>query len=657
MHFQREIVPMEDDEDLELLRLAALKSLNNKKDVPHATKPSKSVEDNRTIPVVSGVRPPNDKYYPIVADTNLVQPNVIHHPASNYLNVGFEKIDLNEQYVPSTLQGPSTFSEYVPFGVPPTMTETPNVQLSPRSAAFVNENINIMKKRRQDGMSPTHSPGRWSRSRSREYRSRRSTSLSPVYPNHSPIHHRHRSISRSPPRKRHSPMPIPQQHRRVSRSRSPRVNYEANAHRSDKRSPPNTHSNRRAKHSPNNRNPVKSWRNHSPHNRLNDLPPTSRRSGSPRVDDSKHRFAQRRRTRSPISNPKQKLEPRQRSPSRSPNRKYPRSNLNSRRRRTPPHKRFQASNGDKPNNSGSRNQAKGNDRNYNSSRRSASPAANRHSRSRSQSNNLRRKSPAKNAITEKSRRSDENEANVEKTKTIEEPKPATETKMEVESNENATKTKTELEMEDELLASTDDEKSDDDDDGIDLFASEESESENEGRFKSSSSKTERNTNVPVVSFSKLGTSAAAPAEILRDLDELQPETNFRESGSRRDNNRHNRNNSRRDNSRRYNNKKFSDRDRERDRDYERDANKNSSGSSSWKSSKGSEVTRKKENELNAENTSEKGEKSERKPILFKQTFQAIDSEPRKRTPEAGESLIFIFEKIQIYLNDISFLLL
>lgn len=82
--------------------------------------------------------------------------------------------------------------------------------------------------------------------------------------------------------------------------------------------------------------------------------------------------------------------------------------------------------------------------------------------------------------------------------------------------------KSEEQLEDELLASTDEEveedaEKSDNEDEIDLFASEESESENEGRFKSNSSKNERPTNSSTLSFSKLG---SASASILLDLNDV-----------------------------------------------------------------------------------------------------------------------------------------
>lgn len=79
---------------------------------------------------------------------------------------------------------------------------------------------------------------------------------------------------------------------------------------------------------------------------------------------------------------------------------------------------------------------------------------------------------------------------------------------------------TDEQLEDELLATTDEEgdpEKSDNEDEIDLFASEESESENEGRFKSNSSKNERPTNSSTLSFSKLGSASASMVLDLNDV--------------------------------------------------------------------------------------------------------------------------------------------
>lgn len=630
---------MEEDEDLELLRLAALKSLK-KENVPVA-KPMNNAVDNHVIPVVGNVRPTLDKFY-TPGEPDRIRPNLIHHPVPPYVSAGFEKMEISDSYLPQRLnphQPAPAFNEYVPFVVAPTVPifdPITNVQLSPRSAAFVYENNKQIIKRRQ-GISPTHSPvpfrkspGRWSRSPSPEnwkYR-RSSKSRSPAYPNHSP-HFRNRSASRSPQRRRNSPQPM---HNRRNRTRSPnaRTNFDGNPHRMERRSPA---PNRRA-NSPVNRHASRTWPGPSTQR---DNGTHLRKSGSPRADE------RRRRTRSPLN---AKSDVRRRTSSRSPNRKYPRTNPNRPPRRTPPGKRFNNSN--KPSHNGPRN------RNHN--QRSGSPSTLQHRRSHSPANQHKRRSPVKNHTEneDNSNKSNEKDVPVERNEQPIDDAPKN------ESNENATNEKTEQRTEDEeLVASSDSENSDDDNnDGIDLFASEESESENEGRFKLSSSTSERKKNAPVVSFSELGkTTTAPPAEVLlRDLDELQTNTNNtqRRGGARRDNDRHNRN--RRDD-RRYNrggdrdreNKDRENRDRERDRDRRdrdrgRDREHESSkpkSSGTWKNSKNEDSNRKKDEPANETNG-----KGDRK--LIKTTVTPVDDkEPKSKSPDAGKLIffsIFFFSK-------------
>lgn len=607
---------MEEEDDLELLRLAALKSLK-KENVP-------AVKDtNNAIPVVSNVRA--NKYYKPI-DDELIQPNLIHHPVPPFGNVVFGGMDMTE-YVPQRLDQ-SNVAPYNEFAAFPQMAINPptNVQLSPRSAAFVYENKQIIKRRQ--GISPAgspvpfrKSPGRWSVSPTAEnWKYRRSQSRSPPYANHA-APFRNRSGSRSPHHRRHSPQPTANTRRNRSRSPASRTNFDTNtAHRSERRSPvPN-----RRMNSPSHRQPPRVRRGHSPQR---DNGSFSRKSGSPRADDATHR---RRRTRSP--NTQAKTEVRRNSLSRSPGRKYPRNS--SKPRRTTPTKRFNNMNiGNKSNHNGVRS------RNHNHSR--PSPAPNR--RSNSPHNHHKRRSPVKSNgrndnAPQKHHENDVECSNSQRSKDPSE-KTANEEKIENESNEDKQKCLTEREIEDKLLASSDSECSDsDNNDGIDLFASEESESENEGRFKSSSSKTERKTTVTTVSFSELGKAAVAPTDaILRDLDELQTGTSHtqRKGAPRGENDRNGRSNTHRDD-RRYNrDREVRDRDRERERDKNRDrtrekergSSRSKSGKVEWKSSKNMDENRKKDEPTGDSGTS----KNEKKPTLFKSTFTSIENETRSKT--------------------------
>lgn len=613
---------MEDDEDLEMLRLAALKSLK-KENVP-AVKPVSKIDVNHVIPVVSNIRPVVEKFYTPGSESEIVQPNIIHHPVPPYVNTGFEKMDINETYVPQRLNPPPLpppvvvpFNEYNPYVIAPSganADSTTNVQLSPRSAAFVYENKQIIKRRRN--ISPAHSPvpfrqspGRWSRSPSQEsWKYHRSNSRSPTYPNHSP-HYRNRTISRSPQRRRHSPQPT---HSRRNRSRSPipRNNFDGNAHRSERRSPvPNT---RRGNNSSPNRHVSRQWtRENGVH---------GRKSGSPRIDDTNHR---RRRTRSPITNKNTNLNIKRRTASRSPNRKNPRINSN-RPRRTPP-KRFNNTNGRSGN---------GNTRNRNHNRQTGSPLLNQH-KPHSPQNHHKRKSPIRNNMENgeiANRHSEKEPTLVRHDESVEE---STVTKMEeIKPSENLSQEKTEQELEDQLLASSESENSDNESDGIDLFASEESESENEGRFKLSSSKSERKPNGPTVSFSELGKTTTAPADVLlRDLDEMKTDTlNSNRRGGvgvgRRENNRN-----RRDD-RRFNRDRDRDRenrDRNRDRDRERDRVRNRS--------------RGRESESNKNRTDSTQAKNDKKSTVYKSSVTGVDSETRIKTPDGGKIQYINFENL------------
>lgn len=623
---------MEDDDDLEVLRLMALKTLHKKENAPTqqpknlppppphqqqpAAHPPINVMVNNTIPVLNNVRPPmGNNFYPTMDPT---KSNIIHHTVPPFVNSGFEKMDINEPYVPQRIH-PSLhpfngFQNYVPSSTTTTTTAIgePNVQLSPRTAAFVLANKETIERRRI--VSPElyrKSPCRWSRSPSSDsWKFRRSVSRSPSYHNHSP-NIRNRLVT-PPPRRRHSPTAL---HNRKSRSRSPisRNQHENNYHRAEKRSP-----NRNRGNAPpyNNRNERK-FRGHEPH-RCGDI---VRKSNSPRTDDPNHRN-NKRRTQSPLNS---KLDVKKRSTSRSPNRRYPRNNnLNLRRgRRSPPQpgKRFNP-NDNRQNNTNARN------RNYNT-RRSASPSMNRRNESRTPPNQQKQTMSTKNE-DELTKKPAENESKSKRNENTEMNDETSNKKSDTETATNVPRGKTEQDIEDELLESERDDNSDsdNDDDGIDLFASEDSESENEGRFKLSSSKSERKTNVATVSFSELGKTAAPSADVLRNLDEVQTDAgpSHRKGNPRRENGRDTRvGYSRRHNEKRsYSVRDRSDRDRDRsDRGTRERENRDSN------KLVGSNSRRK---DVDTEQTSAR---SERKQITLKSTLNATEGESRRKTPEAG----------------------
>lgn len=652
--FQREIVPMEDDEDLEFLRLAALKSLNNKKDadLPHISPPSSTHLINGNIshiqPIGESARQLVNDYYNSakIPSTHPYEPPTLNefvHTGGAYLHSNFDKIDLSDPYAAPILHpiGGTVLNDYQP---PYVTKPSPNVQLSPRSAAFVLQNNDILM-RRKTGRSPdspprSHSPlpyrkspGRWSPTpppmaksrspkRSPSYGYRRSISPPPII-RRTPPYIRNRSISRSPQRRRHSPFPI---HARRSKSRSPLSRSAHTTYRTQPRprSPiphSSSGSSNRRTNSPPNRNAPRGWRGNSPPPASGNRTNGNRRSVSPRGNDESgnYRGPVRRRSRSPLNN---KVDGRRRSTSRSPGRKYQRNATVRRRRSPPPPPPAQKFNPRNTNNS-SRNNAPTSRNRPNNPRRSASPSNNSHRRSKSRSPLSTQQNPKSENNTES-----KDAAKQEQTKVAKKVENPANDRKPVAPEPSKTEGKTEQEIEDELLASTNDEASDsgsdNDDDGIDLFASEESESENEGRFKLSSRQTEKPS--AAVSFSKLGTNATT------ELRELEEPRGDKATSAMRKNGRDER-----------------ERDRERGGSrnaYRRDPNgryggrkqelepKTRDSNRPWKGSK----TESRRKDLDAGVASEK----ERNPIMFKSTFHAVDPETRTKTPDAGTFSAFHF---------------
>lgn len=392
--------------------------------------------------------------------------------------------------------------------VPQPRSVLPNVQLSPRSAAFVSQNNDILNRRKVYGSpdrdrsrSPVtppsrYTPGRWSLS-------------PPPYNNVNlrPNNFEHRSASRSPPPPqifRRSPMansksplltsiksrsPLPLKLRKSPLRKSPL--RKSPLRKSLSRSPRRMGNDRHL--SPQysrNRSPIgkynhnqKNYRRYSPsQNRpYNRKQQNVKRSQSPR-NNGHHSL---KRSKSPINNSK-------RSRSKSPNRNYPsrphrveRTGVN--KRRSPPYNR-------KSNRGTNRSRRKPTSPNH-----SPSPV-NKRKVEKSQNASLQ-SAEDKTAlpILENNK--------IEKIDDL-----TTETKPENE-NENLIEN-----VDNEMSRSSDDDKSSDEDDGIDLFASEESESENEGRFKSNSSKNVKPNTVATLSFTKLGN---ATTSTLGDLNEVK----------------------------------------------------------------------------------------------------------------------------------------
>lgn len=595
---------MEDDEDLEFLRLAALKSLKKDVAVPPAQKSATTslpkpnvVIENNHLPVVRNAGPgPGpvgriyDGFYPGPSDR---RPPPIVHPADAFVGGRLEKMDLNDPYVPQQLNTgilpngqyvPAT--EYVPFAPMPSVLPATSVQLSPRSAAFVSQNNDILM-RRKGGRSPgksrspsplpyRDSPGRWSVSPPPKILAHRSPNRSsPNWNNYrrsssrSPVNHRIRSPRRSPVPARHTLSRSPQRHTRryspnaLAKSRSPNRNAYGNNGRPRSRSP--HPSNRRPSPSVRNNEP-KNWRRHSPAHPSHNSRPNGNKSQSPRSDmpPANYQASARRRTRSPAG---AKPDMRKRSNSRSPLRKYQRNGPPLKKRRSPMQRKNIRNDG-------------GNDN------RNADHSRNNRRGRRSQSPRNRRRSGSRNRNMPTNPDSNDVKNGGEPSTHKKEPLKETEPKTENASNDNSdrvTKDKTEQEMEDELLASSDNEEDSSPDDGIDLFASEESESENEGRFKSSSSKTERTTSAATLSFSKLGNSAAP---VVRDLNEVQSD---KTTGNRRDKDggrdRARNSDGRRGFGGRRNDRGGGQKSGSRDRERNRDRNGRDGHGSNWKNAK------------------------------------------------------------------------
>ena len=239
----------DDDEDLELLRMAALKTL----------KPSNNRIEVLEVPMTQHTNPQplpiHNKKNMYVRHPISIPPTAQHLPP-NYV-AGMPPVQhINEPYIPMGINPhwnenvPKYYAHgapprpTLPINMPPGPSVTASVQLSPRSAAFVMQNNSILEQRKRSprnyarSPSPAYRPtaGRWrsiSRSPSPTRNGSRSRSPAPAprsrYNSRSPPPQKRvnrRSRSRSPlpaPRSRYNSRSPPQQKRvgRKSRSRSP----------------------------------------------------------------------------------------------------------------------------------------------------------------------------------------------------------------------------------------------------------------------------------------------------------------------------------------------------------------------------------------------------------------------------------------------------
>lgn len=487
----------DEDDDLESLRLAALKTLHKPKQpavkpIP-VVKPIENVVPPVSISTISSqskVSPlrqqpvsytpspvppkPIDPYLPQVSPA-LVTPNSWDRVISPYAPSVVPPI-IAPVYHSSTMPIMATQPPIVRLvsSVSSIASTTNNVQLSPRSAAFVSQNNDILQRRKQRAVSPTYnrSPGRWSRSPSPLRRSpgkkevrKRSRSPGRQRVGTSPRRELRRDLSPSPSRRRDSPK---------------RLNARW------------THNNRSANNSPsrrNNRNsPLRKDRSRSPRRRSRSVPRRRSGSKSPRRQLNRNFNRTDRReldTKRPRKvSPERKVEQTKKSP--TPKRKSP----------------------------------------------SLSPAASLERILADMDEEFKLEADDDKLI------GDDNkvhmELDVDKMDILDridmvvgEKSPINIKKVDEEpvkeaffnNNKKVSEFKSEADLiEDDLLASSDEEEVLTANVDMDLFASEDSESENEGRFKSSSAKVERNTGL-VVPFSKLGssTTVTATSKILSEL--------------------------------------------------------------------------------------------------------------------------------------------
>lgn len=480
-----------EEEDLELLRMAALKTLHKQKSAPtafnsqiqHVSTSQKhlNVSAPSFIPVTNQSKPPWDPYAP---------PAVYIPPVIQQL-----------AYIP-------TVTPPVSISTVPVMPNIPtNVQLSPRSAAFVSMNNDILL-RRQHEKSP---PG-------------------------------YRSPYRDSPPSKWSPSP-PRRRRSVSRSPSPRKNLLRKRSRS--KTPPSLRfrerslsprSYRRDRLSPKKNGKWTRSNNNSPNRRPNRTPPKDR-------------------SRSPVS---------RRSSSRSPGKRLNRNYNNRPRRRSPQLTSRYGQNNTRPYNI-RENDRKERDRIEDKTEKSGSRKSPSPKRLKSKTKSP---SPAKSrslspgadlaAFLEKldadfeifPSTNDELGLHENIETDIKEKESMTPPIPEIGSNTppiskstcNLTaaekKNSSDLDIEDELLKLSDDEISlgGNDVELDDLFATDDSESENEGRFKSGSTKTERKP-AAVVPFSKLGSSSTTVISGLSSTTEKSTRDRFGDIRKNRDDRR------------------------------------------------------------------------------------------------------------------------
>ncbi|XP_063699888.1 serine/arginine repetitive matrix protein 1-like [Culicoides brevitarsis] len=441
-----------EDEDLELLRKAALQSLQkkNSKPPPQETQqiqPLQAIQqppqalNPRAAPFIPAQGPPAAQPW-----NNFGPQPVVPTPPMHYLPP-HGVAPIHPQFMPNMLPTPPGVPVNVPLSiVPPVIapTHVPNVQLSPRSAAFVSQNNDIIRRRCRSPYRNA-SPGRWSPS---------------------PPRQRHRSRSKSP-------LPPQRNYRDKSRDRRDRdspakKNGRWNANQTRGNSPVRRHRSRSPRRSPprkrsNSKSPGRRLnRNYNNNNNNNGRRPLRRNSPPPRNGKDRNRDA-------------------------SPAPKKHKSEERSTSRKTPEKAKSR------------------------SKSRSLSPGADLAAvleKLDDEYDMFPILDETEPDVLEETPEVTKPEPAIEEKPKIEIP----EEKVEKQAEPIAVKKSLDEVNEDELLGMSDDEISlgGNDIELDDLFNSEDSESENEGRFKSGARDTSNKAKpTPVLPFSKLGASSSS----------------------------------------------------------------------------------------------------------------------------------------------------
>lgn len=520
----------EENEDLEALRLAALKSLNLKRESQPKLRQSSGlgmVGIRNNIEVIERGQP------------------IISYAHENHMYAK-RPVEPRETWNHSIV-----YDTYSPLTSLASSSILPNVQLSPRSLAFVAENNHILMKRKGEKSpvyyhrSPSpyyHTSSRWSESpppASGNF-SNNSNSLHPpasYYDKNTSTYtkSRNRHTSRSPSPKRLD------SRRTRSRSRSPIHKY-----RKASRTPPVSY----------NPMPIRNstYHNYHPTSARNDEKTSSSGNGH-RPSSPEYSSQSKMKRYSPQHNIKQKYSPRN---SNSPSNMY-NNNNNNKKNKDYQNKYDRKSSiknshvNKKPRDYHNSNYSNNSSMNTNSTIEKTKNAIDekdngiKKSNDKSSNQNQIKKSSVNNEKKYDNSKDKENE--IRKENVVEKAKDTKESDI-IKKVENAVIKKVDYdidEMEEEkLLASPDANDSDSSDDmfkndEIDLFASDDSESENEGRFKSNSTKTEVK---PIsLSYTKLGQSSTSIGE-LKDYNASESRSNrydrSRDSKSSYNRHQHNR---------------------------------------------------------------------------------------------------------------------